>query len=275
MPATYSNRLRKHWLDSVFSKTPYIDVAGGDLDDLYVAAMSSLPDADGVGGVELPAINAYARVAIVNDATAWPAQSLGANLKANGAAITFPTVTTAAWGTIAGLVVYEAPSVNNIALFCVERSETEVAVGQALTLPPSSLVARLSSNTFSFALLKHWFDSVLGLAGALTINANLTFKLMRTLPNQANSGGVELSGSGYAAVSVANNTTNFPLAPLGGPKTNGTAIQFPQATADWLPIAGIAIYSGSDLIASIPRPQMVHSGQKLTINPGDLQLTIS
>lgn len=43
--------------------------------------------------------------------------------------------------------------------------------------------------------------------------------------------GTELSGSAYARVAITNNTTNFPA---GNPKSNGTAITFPQATADWL-----------------------------------------
>ncbi len=39
------------------------------------------------------------------------------------------------------------------------------------------------------------------------------------------SGGTEASGTGYARVSVTNNSTNFPAA-SGGEKTNGTAISF-------------------------------------------------
>src|SRR5215212_10758593 len=42
--------------------------------------------------------------------------------------------------------------------------------------------------------------------------------------------GTELTGNGYARVSITNNTTNFPAA---NPKLNGTAITFPTATGNW------------------------------------------
>lgn len=42
----------------------------------------------------------------------------------------------------------------------------------------------------------------------------------------------EVSGGGYARVSVTNNTTNFPNA-SGGQKSNGQVFTFPAATANW------------------------------------------
>lgn len=47
-------------------------------------------------------------------------------------------------------------------------------------------------------------------------------------------GGDEVSptGTGYARVAVANNSTNWPIA-TGGQKSNGTKIQFPMAISPW------------------------------------------
>jgi hypothetical protein len=45
-------------------------------------------------------------------------------------------------------------------------------------------------------------------------------------------GGLEMSGGGYAAVAIANNSTNWPNA-SGGQKTNGTALVFPTSTGAW------------------------------------------
>ncbi len=274
-----SNRLIKHWLDSVFSKTDYINVGGGNLASVFVAAMQTLPDADGVGGVELAAINAYARVSVTNNSTNFPVAALGDNRKANGAAITFPTVTTAPWAAINGLAVYETPSANNVLLFAVDRPETSLLVGESLSLPVGTLVLRLANELAasgaSNILIKHWLDSVLGLSGALAINANLTVKLMRTLPNVNGVGGVALTGSGYADVTVGNNATNWPLSILGtGEKVNGIDVTFPAATADWLPIAGVSIYSGSDVLCSIARPESVTAGQQLTFPAGSLKISI-
>lgn len=44
--------------------------------------------------------------------------------------------------------------------------------------------------------------------------------------------GVEVSGGSYARKAVTNNSTNFPDA-SGGSKSNGVAIAFAAASADW------------------------------------------
>lgn len=53
-----------------------------------------------------------------------------------------------------------------------------------------------------------------------------------TAPPTDAGGGTELSGNGYARGAVTNNATNWPAA-AGGAKSNGTAITFAAATADW------------------------------------------
>lgn len=55
--------------------------------------------------------------------------------------------------------------------------------------------------------------------------------LFRVTPSDSG-GGTEITGGSYARVTVTNNSTNFPAA-VSGSKSNGTAITFPQATADW------------------------------------------
>ncbi len=50
----------------------------------------------------------------------------------------------------------------------------------------------------------------------------------------------EVSGGSYARVAVTNNATNWPAA-ASGAKSNGTAITFPQATADWGTVTYFAI----------------------------------
>ncbi|MDP9488130.1 MAG: hypothetical protein M3Q49_20465, partial [Actinomycetota bacterium] len=54
--------------------------------------------------------------------------------------------------------------------------------------------------------------------------------LYTTAPDDAGAGGTEVSGGAYARVAVTNNATNWPAA-VGGAKSNGVAITFPQATA--------------------------------------------
>jgi hypothetical protein len=54
-----------------------------------------------------------------------------------------------------------------------------------------------------------------------------------TLPTDVGGNITEPSGGGYARVSITNNSTNFPAAPSGGPKTNGTTFQFTAASSTW------------------------------------------
>jgi hypothetical protein len=57
-------------------------------------------------------------------------------------------------------------------------------------------------------------------------------------------GGTEVTGGSYARVSVTNNTTNWPNASSGS-KSNGTAITFPTATANWGTVTAFGIFDAS------------------------------
>lgn len=73
---------------------------------------------------------------------------------------------------------------------------------------------------------------------ALALPVNVAVALFSAGPNDAGTG-TELTGGGYARVAVANNATNWPA---GNPKSNGTVITFPQATADWVRAFSWGIY---------------------------------
>lgn len=81
-------------------------------------------------------------------------------------------------------------------------------------------------------------------------SATLGVRLYTAAPTDAG-GGTEVSGGGYVAVALTNNVTNFPDCSVSGEptKTNGTVIQFPQATASWGTVTHWAIYAGLDLLA--------------------------
>jgi len=59
----------------------------------------------------------------------------------------------------------------------------------------------------------------------------IQFALYTNDPGEAVSG-TEVVGGGYDRVSVTNNTTNFPDA-VGGVKTTGVNIMWPEATGTW------------------------------------------
>lgn len=101
------------------SKSDYLENAlldhvlgGGDFTrpaTVYAAAFTVAPG-DAGGGTEVSG-GSYARVAITNNATNWPAASGGA--KANGTDITFPQAT-ASWGTVAAVALFDAAVAGNM-----------------------------------------------------------------------------------------------------------------------------------------------------------------
>lgn len=85
-------------------------------------------------------------------------------------------------------------------------------------------------------------DHLLG-ATTYTPPATLYMGLFTANPSDSG-GGTEVTGGSYARVSVTNNTTNWPAA-SGGSKSNGTAITFPTATANWGTVTAFGIFDAS------------------------------
>ena len=76
----------------------------------YIGLSTTTPDDAGASFTE-PAGGAYARAAVTNNATNFPAATTvsGVGTKKNGTAVTFPTAT-ANWGTITHLGLFTASS---------------------------------------------------------------------------------------------------------------------------------------------------------------------
>lgn len=82
-------------------------------------------------------------------------------------------------------------------------------------------------------------DHVLG-GTTYSAPATVYIALFTSAPTET-SGGVEVTGGGYARAAVTNNTSNWPAA-IAGVKKNGTRISFPTATGAWGTILGSAIF---------------------------------
>lgn len=103
------------------SKTDYLEnavlngVLGGPqytLPATVYIALSAAAYSDAATGSAMNEIagNAYARVAVTNNATNWPAASAGS--KSNGALFTFPAAT-GNWGTITSFYICDAATAGN------------------------------------------------------------------------------------------------------------------------------------------------------------------
>lgn len=105
---SFTNYLENELLDHVFSAAAWTAPA-----TLYLGLSTTAINDDGTGLTE-PTGNAYARVAVTNNATNWPAASNG--LKSNGVKLTFPTAT-GSWGTISYFFLSDAASGGNLVLW--------------------------------------------------------------------------------------------------------------------------------------------------------------
>jgi hypothetical protein len=125
------------------------------------------------------------------------------------------------------------------------------------------------------AILNHAFGGA-----TWTPPATLHIALFTANPSDSG-GGTEVTGGSYARVAKTNNATNFPAASGTSPatKSNGTAIDFPAATADWGTITGMAVYdaaSGGNMIGwtalTVSKP--ILSGDTASFPIGTLQITL-
>lgn len=91
-------------LDHVLGNAAYTAPA-----TVYVALFTAAPT-DAGGGTEVTG-GSYARVAVTNNATNWPAAAAG--LKSNGTVVTFTTAT-ANWGTVVAMGIYDALTLGNL-----------------------------------------------------------------------------------------------------------------------------------------------------------------
>ena len=98
-----SDYLENKFLDYVLGSVSFSPPA-----NVYIALFTGAPT-DSASGTEVSG-GAYARVAVANSTSTWPAASGGS--KSSGTEITFPTAT-AAWGTIVGFATVDASASGN------------------------------------------------------------------------------------------------------------------------------------------------------------------
>jgi hypothetical protein len=119
-------------LDLYFSKASNTGVPG----TLYVGLSTTTPSNTGTGVTE-PTGGAYARVAVTNDATNFPAAT--ARAKSNGTDVVFPTAT-ASWGTVTHFVVYDASTAGNFVAWGALTVPVSVVSGATVTFATGSLI---------------------------------------------------------------------------------------------------------------------------------------
>lgn len=111
------------------SKSDYLELkvldhilGGGDYTrpaTVYLALFTATPSDTG-GGTECTGSN-YARLAITNNATNWPAASAGS--KKNGVYFLFP-IPTGTWGTVTAIGIFDAATSGNLLFWSTITSKS-------------------------------------------------------------------------------------------------------------------------------------------------------
>jgi hypothetical protein len=121
-------------------------------------------------------------------------------------------------------------------------------------------------------------DHVLG-GGDYTRPATVYIGLWTSALDDTSDGSTagEVSGGSYARVAVTNNATNWPAA-ASGAKSNGTAITFPQASADWGTVTHFAILDAATLgnilyWGALTNSKTIQNGDTAEFAIGDLDIT--
>jgi len=218
---------------------------GGVPATLYVALMSVAPTASG-GGTEASG-GTYARAAVANNLTNFPAASGG--LKTNASSYGFGTPTS---GNFVAIAFYDASSAGNLLhweLFPspINSGGGAVTIGIGIVtfqvIPPSTFATNSGSGSFMYQDNK-FLDFILG---GQSIGAPSTwyFAMITSTPLPTDTTvNNEVSGGSYARASIVNNTTNFPGA-ASLSTALAVALTWPTPTANWGSITGITITDAS------------------------------
>lgn len=132
MPGSKSITLSLSLLDHVLGGGSYARAT-----NVYVALFTATPTSAG-GGTEVSG-GSYARVALTNNSTNFPAAAGSTPTKSNGAAVTYPSATVS-WGTVNSFALFDASSGGNMLYWGPLTASRAVNVGDT----PSFAVGALT-----------------------------------------------------------------------------------------------------------------------------------
>lgn len=127
---SFADFLENELLDHVFGAAAYTAPV-----TLYIG-LSTTTITDAGGNITEPVGGAYARVAVTNNATNFPASSGGA--KSNGTTITFPTAT-GAWGACIDFFIGDAAAGGNILAYSTLTVAKVISSGDTATFAVGDL----------------------------------------------------------------------------------------------------------------------------------------
>lgn len=118
-------------------------------------------------------------------------------------------------------------------------------------------------------------DHVLG--GGDFVRPATVYVALYTVAPSDTGGGTEVTGGAYARVTYTNNATTWPAAAAGA-KSNGAAITFAQATANWGTVVAVGVFDALTLgnllyWATLTTNKAIDNGDTASFAIGDIDLT--
>lgn len=130
---SFSNFLELELLDHVFGAATYTPPA-----TLYVGLFTATPSDTG-GGTEVSG-GGYARKAVTNNSTNFPAASSGS--QSNGTAIAFAAAT-ASWGVVTSFGIFDAATGGNLLVWGALTANKTIDTGDTVTFAVGALTITL------------------------------------------------------------------------------------------------------------------------------------
>lgn len=132
--SSFGNYLENELLDHVWGAAAYTAPV-----TLYLA-LSTADPTDDASGIAEPGGGSYARLAVANNPTNWPAASGGS--KSNGTDMTFVTAT-ASWGVITHMAIYDALTGGNMLAHAALTSSKTIDNGDTVIFEIGNLTITL------------------------------------------------------------------------------------------------------------------------------------
>ncbi len=127
---SFSDYLEDEVLDHILGGADYTRPA-----TVYLA-LSTADPTDDASGLAEPSGGAYARLAVTNNATEWPAASGGAKSNAND--LTFVTAT-ASWGTVTHFAMFDAVTGGNMLMHAALTASKTIDPGDTVRFEAGEL----------------------------------------------------------------------------------------------------------------------------------------
>lgn len=111
---------------------------------------------------------------------------------------------------------------------------------------------------------------------AFTPPANLYLALFTAAPTD-DGGGTEVSGTAYTRLTLANNTTIWPVV-TNGEKTLAAAASFPEALSNWGTVVAVALFDastgGNMLVHNTITPVAINQNDVMRVPAGTAGISI-